>query len=68
MLRIMVNPSDVVTARRYAEAAAVAAATTPADRIIKIAAQRLLVPLRAGNGAAAAALAEKLMPFGRFAG
>ena len=67
MLRIMVNPADVATARRYAEAAAADTAATPAERIIKIAAQRLLVPLRAGDGAAAAALAEKLMPFGRFA-
>ncbi len=67
LLRIMTDPDDVVTARRYAEAAAAAAATTPTDRIIRIAAQRLLVPLRAGNGKAAAALAVKLMPFGRFA-
>lgn len=67
LLRIMTDPADVATARRYAEAAAAAPATTPADRIIKTAAQRLLVPLRAGNGKAASALAEKLMPFGRFA-
>ncbi len=68
LLRILVDPGDIVAARRNAESAAASQATTPAERIIKIAAQRLLVPLRAGNGAAASALAEKLMPFGRFSG
>lgn len=66
MLRIMTNPTDVSVSRGYAEAAFAAPAVTPADAVMKRAAGRLLVPLRAGDGKAAALLAGKLMPFGRF--
>ena len=65
MMRIRLDPSDVVASRQLAEQAAAAAATTPLDRIAKRDAEQLLIPLRAGDGRAAAALARKLLPFGR---
>ena len=65
MLRIRLNPADVPAARQLAEAAVKAPATTPLDRLVKQRAAALLVPLRAGKGKEAAALAKKLMAFGR---
>ena len=65
MLRIRLAPSDVAAARQLAEAAVRAPAPTPIDRIIKQRAAALLVPLKAGKGKDAAALATKLMAFGR---
>ena len=62
---IQLDPGDVAAARRLAEAAVKAQAPTSADRIMQRHAAALLTPLRAGDGKAAAALAEKLMPFGR---
>jgi hypothetical protein len=67
LLRIQLDPDDVATARKLAEAATKARATTTLDRIMQRHAAALLVPLRAGNGKAAAALAKKLSPFGRLA-
>jgi hypothetical protein len=67
MLRIRLDPNDVATARRLAEAATKARAPTTLDRIMQRHAAAVLVPLRAGNGKAAAALAKKLSPFGRIA-
>jgi hypothetical protein len=65
ILRIRIDPDDVATARRLAEAAVKGRATNALDRIMQRHAAALLVPLRAGNGEAAAALAKKLSPFGR---
>lgn len=65
LMRIRLDPQDVAGARALAEQAAAAPAPTPLDRIAKHQAQALLIPLRAGDGAAAAQLARKLLPFGR---
>jgi hypothetical protein len=65
MMRIRLDPADVATARRYAEAAVAAPAPTRIDQIMKRGATQLLTPLRAGDGKAAAALARQLLPFGR---
>ena len=65
MMRIRLDAGDVATARRLAEQAAAAPASTALDRIAKRDAEQLLIPLRAGDGRNAAALARKLLPFGR---
>jgi len=67
MLRIVLDSGDIAAARTLAEKAANGSAPTQVDKIMKINAARLLVPLRAGDGAAAAKLAEQLLPFGRMA-
>lgn len=64
LIRIRVDSGDTAMALRLAERAATAAAPGPIDRIMQRAAQRLLVPLRAGDGAAASKLAKVLLPFG----
>jgi hypothetical protein len=63
--RIQLDPADVAGALRLAEAAVRANAETPADRVMQKYAAALLVPLRKGNGAAAARAAKLLLPFGR---
>lgn len=63
--RIQLDPKDVAGALTLAEAAAKARVSRPEDRIMKAYAAQLLPLLRAGNGKAAAAMADKLMPFGR---
>lgn len=63
--RIQLDPNDVANARRLAEAAVKGRAATPLDRLMKARALALLTPLRANNGKAASALADKLMPFGK---
>jgi hypothetical protein len=68
LLRIQLDPDDVAAARKLAEAAVNGRATNSLDRIMQRHAASLLVPLRAGNGKAAAALAKKLSPFGRLGG
>ena len=68
MTLIQLEPANVARARQLAEQAAKGATPTTADRIMQKRAQALLVPLRAGNGKAAAALATKLMPFGQIRG
>jgi hypothetical protein len=65
LMRIRLDPRDVATARTLAEKATSLDTPTPLDRIGKRAAEALLIPLRAGDGKAAAALARKLLPFGR---
>lgn len=65
LLQIRNDPSDITQARRWAEAAAGGQATTPLDALMKRAAQTVLPSLRANNGKAAAALARKLVPFGK---
>jgi len=65
LMRIRLNPNDVVAARSLAEQAAIAGAPTALDRIAKHAAQQLLIPLRNGDGRTAALLAKKYLPFGR---
>lgn len=63
--RIQLNPDDVTGARRLAEVAVAARADTAFDRVMQKQAATLLPSLRAGNGKAAAALAKRLMPFGK---
>jgi hypothetical protein len=65
LLRIRINPRDVATARQLAERAAAGAAPSGLDRLARRNAEALLIPLRNGDGKAAAALARKLLPFGR---
>ncbi|WP_404710940.1 hypothetical protein [Sphingomonas sp. MMS24-J13] len=65
LMRIRLDPHDVAGARLLAESAASLDAPTPLDRIAKRSAEALLIPLRAGDGKAAAALARQLLPFGR---
>ena len=65
LMRIRLDSDDVATARTLAEQAAAAPTPTQIDRIGKTDAQALLVPLRAGDGDAAAKLARTLLPFGR---
>lgn len=67
MMKIRRDPGAVVQARRWAEAAATAATPTTLDVRMKRAAEAILPALRANNGKAAAALARKLLPFGRIA-
>jgi hypothetical protein len=65
LLRIRHAPKDLTLPRQLAERAAAAAAPTGLDRLAKRNAEALLIPLRNGDGKAAAALARKLLPFGR---
>jgi hypothetical protein len=65
LMRIRLNPADIATSRVLAEHAAAAPAPTALDRVAKRQAQALLIPLRSGDGHAAASLARKLLPFGR---
>jgi len=64
MMRIRLDTDDVAAARALAERAAVSPTPTALDMIGKRDAQAMLVPLRAGDGKAAAVLAHKLLPFG----
>nr|WP_034161170.1 hypothetical protein [Sphingomonas sp. ERG5] len=68
MMQIRLNTGDVVKARQWAEAAALAPTPTPLDALMQRNAIAILPALRANNGKAAAALARKLLPFGRLAG
>ncbi|WP_336959802.1 hypothetical protein [Sphingobium aquiterrae] len=65
MMQIRLNSSDIGGARKWAEAAALAPAPTPLDVAMKRGAIAILPALRANNGKAAAALARKLLPFGK---
>lgn len=65
--RIQLNPADIAGARALAEAAVAGRVVRSEDRVMQRAAAQLLPLLRAGNGKAAAALADRLMPFGRLA-
>jgi hypothetical protein len=65
LMRIRLDPHDVAGARALAESAASLDTPTPLDRIAKRDAEAVLIPLRAGDGKAAAALARQLLPFGR---
>lgn len=65
MMHIRLDPHDIATARALAESAAVAPTPSALDRIAKREAEAMLIPLRAGDGKAAAALARTLLPFGR---
>lgn len=67
LLRINADPSDA-RGRQLAEQASRAGATTTLDRIMQRSANAILVPLRAGDRRAAAALAERLLPFGQIDG
>lgn len=65
--RIQLDPGDIASARALAETAVRARVVRPEDAIMKRHAAQVLPLLRSGNGKAAAALADKLMPFGRIA-
>lgn len=65
LMRIRLDPHDVPAALALAESAASLPTPTPLDRITKHNVEALLVPLRAGDGKTAAALAKRLLPFGR---
>lgn len=67
MMRIRSDSGNVVEARKLAEAAARATALTPLDAVMKRSAIAILPALRANDGKTAAALARKLLPFGRMA-
>lgn len=68
LIRMRLSPRDLAAARPLLEAAVAAPAPTPLDRIMQRNARAMLVPVRAGNGKAASALAKQLLPFGRLAG
>jgi hypothetical protein len=65
MMHIRLDPKNVGVARTLAEQAARGSTPTALDRIGKRDAEQMLIPLRAGDGKAAAQLARKLLPFGR---
>lgn len=67
LVRIRADPDDIARARALAEQAGRGATPTAQDRILQRAAAAILVPLRAGDGKAAAQLARTLLPFGRLA-
>ncbi len=68
LLRIRLDPGNVAAARTLAEAAARAPAVTALDRLMKRDAALILPILQRGDGKAAAALATRMLPFGRLAG
>jgi hypothetical protein len=65
MMLIRHDPKDIGPARAMAEQAARGTTPTALDRIGKHDAEALLIPLRAGDGKAAAQLARKLLPYGK---
>lgn len=67
MMQIRKDHGDVAQARRWAEAAATAQTPTPLDMLMKRAVIAMLPALRANDGKTAAALARKLLPFGKLA-
>ena len=67
MMRIRKDEKDVARARTLAEAAASADTPTPLDALMKRSATALLPALRARDGKGAAAMARKLLPFGKIA-
>ena len=67
LIRIRLDPTDTKSALTFADRAATDPAPTPTDRVLQRAAARVAVPLRAGNGKAAAALAKQVLPFGMVA-
>lgn len=64
LIRARLDPHDPRTALAFAERAVAASAPTATDKALQQRAARLAVPLRAGDGAAAQALAKQLLPFG----
>jgi len=67
LLRLVLDANDA-RARALAESAARGTTPTALDQIMQRAAAAVLVPLRAGDTRAAAALAKQLLPFGRLKG
>lgn len=65
LTRIQIDKGDAANARALAERAVGSQAPTPLDRIMQRNAVLLLVPLRAGDGAGAQALAGRLLPLDR---
>jgi hypothetical protein len=64
LIRIKLDSSDTATPLRLAQRAMAAPASSPIDRIMQRAAQRIVPLLQAGNGKAAADMAKELLPFG----
>lgn len=65
MMQIRLDNDDIAKARKLAETAARAATPTPLDALMKRDAMAILPALRANDGKTAAALARKLLPFGK---
>jgi hypothetical protein len=65
LIRIRIDPSDTATPLALAQRAVAAAAPSPLDRVLQGAVQKLIVPLKAGDGSGAATLAKQLLPFGQ---
>jgi hypothetical protein len=65
LTQIELNPSDVDTAKRFAETAVRARVASPIDRIMQRQAQKLLQNLNAESGRTAAKAAKLLLPFGQ---
>ncbi|WBO22760.1 hypothetical protein [Sphingomonas abietis] len=64
LIRIKLDSSDTATPLRLAQRAAAAQASSPIDRVMQRAAERIVPLLQAGNGKAASDLAKQLLPFG----
>lgn len=64
LIRVRLDPKDTRSPLTLATTAMAAATPTPLDKVMQRAAQRVSVPLRAGDGAAADKLAKQLLPFG----
>lgn len=67
MMQIRLKHGDIARSRAWAEAAATGATPTPLDLLMKRGAVAILPALRANDGPAAAAIARKLLPFGKLA-
>lgn len=65
LLNIRNDHSDVADTRKWAEEAAASQAPTTLDAVMKRAAVALLPTLRANDGKGAAAIARRLLPFGK---
>ncbi len=68
LMQIRMDRNDVAKARKWAEAAALAATPTPLDGLMKRNAIEILPALRANDGKTASAQARKLLPFGKLVG
>lgn len=68
MMVIRQDPASVAQARKWAEAAAVAPASTPLDTHMKRAAAAMLPALKANDGKRAAGIARRMLPFGKLPG
>ena len=65
LTRIQLNPGDVASARKLAEAALKGRVAVPVDGVMQRQVAALLPALRPDNGKSAASAAKKLLPFGQ---